>query len=408
LSVLSVDNGKLLVRVAYTLCATLLSFVGVYYTKIDWFRNGGNIMSKATLRIGVSGHQQIGDEATIEFVSQQLRELLATFQCQAQERGQNILAYSALALGTDQLFVKIALEMSVPVELVIPCSQYAEIFSTTEARNEYHHLLSRCQNVHRLPFDDCSEDAFLAAGHWIVDHSDLVILVWNGYSAAGKGGTADIASYARYVGRPFLHVHTRLNTVKQYGSLSDGSNITHVAAKRQFAVSKQTVYRGPVLTVDQYQLRIPNGEEIVRDIVERPESVLVLPVGQKNNVILIEEYDLGAENWQLTLPGGKVDDPIPEGIHKQAEVELREEIGYRPGRLEKLLDFYSHPGYIGHKVHLMVAYDLEWDPLEMEDGEEIRVHTFTLDEALAATREDYRCDPEAALALWLYKGKKLD
>ena len=27
----------------------------------------------------------------VEFVSQQLRELLATFQCQAQERGQNML-----------------------------------------------------------------------------------------------------------------------------------------------------------------------------------------------------------------------------------------------------------------------------------------------------------------------------
>ena len=363
-------------------------------------------MSQATLHIGVSGHQQIGDEATIEFVSQQLRELLATFQCQAQERGQNMLAYSALALGTDQLFVKIALEMGIPVELVIPCSHYAEIFSTTEARDEYHRLLSRCQDVHRLPFDDCSDDAYLAAGHWIVDHSDLVILVWNGYPAADRGGTADIASYARYVGRPFLHVHTRLHTVKQYGSLSDGSNITHVAAKRQFAVSKQTVYQGPVLTVDQYQLRMPNGEEIVRDIVERPESVLVLPAGQKNNVILIEEYDLGVENWQLTLPGGKVDDPTPEGIYKQAEVELREEIGYRPGRLEKLLDFYSHPGYIAHKVHLLVAYDLEWDPLEMEDGEEIWVHTFTLDEALAATKMDYRCDPEAALALYLYAGSK--
>ena len=36
------------------------------------------------------------------------------------------------------------------------------------------------------------------------------------------------------------------------------------------------------------------------------------------------------------------------------------------------------------------------------DGEEIRVYTFTLDEALAIIREDFRCDPEAALALWLY------
>jgi ADP-ribose pyrophosphatase len=105
--------------------------------------------------------------------------------------------------------------------------------------------------------------------------------------------------------------------------------------------------------------------------------------------------------------GGKVTDSTSDGIRKQAEIELREEIGYRPGRLEKLLDFYSHPGYIAHKVHLFVAHDLEWDPLEMEDGEEIRVHTFTLNEALAATRVDYRCDPEAAFALWLYKELQL-
>jgi hypothetical protein len=43
----------------------------------------------------------------------------------------------------------------------------------------------------------------------------------------------------------------------------------------------------------------------------------------------------------------------------------------------------------------------------MEDGEEIRVHTFTFEDALAATKEDYRCDPEAALALWLYAGTKI-
>ncbi len=69
------------------------------------------------------------------------------------------------------------------------------------------------------------------------------------------------------------------------------------------------------------------------------------------------------------------------------------------------MDFYSHPGYIGHRVHLLVAYDLEWDPLLMEEEEDIHVHTFTLDEALALTKEDFRCDPEAGLALWLYSSK---
>ncbi|BCL83995.1 ADP-ribose pyrophosphatase [Ktedonobacteria bacterium brp13] len=160
-----------------------------------------------------------------------------------------------------------------------------------------------------------------------------------------------------------------------------------------------------MLTVNQYRFRMPDGGEIQRDIVERPESVLVLPVSYKQTVLLVEEYDLGAGTWLLTLPGGKVTDSTAEGIYQQAVQELREETGYRPGRLEKLLDLYSHPGYIGHRVHLFVAHDLEWDPLEMEDGEDIKVQTFTLEEALNATKQDYRFDPEAALALWLYFGE---
>jgi hypothetical protein len=43
----------------------------------------------------------------------------------------------------------------------------------------------------------------------------------------------------------------------------------------------------------------------------------------------------------------------------------------------------------------------------IEDGEEIRVGTFTLDEVLTATKIDYRCDPEPPLALWFYSNSKL-
>jgi 8-oxo-dGTP pyrophosphatase MutT (NUDIX family) len=361
-------------------------------------------MDGSTLRIGVSGHQQIGDEATVEFVSQQIHELLSKFQHLRREHDQDVIAYAALAIGTDRLFVKAALELGIPVEVIIPCSQYEEIYDSPEVREEYHSLLARCRQVHELPFQECSEDAYLAAGHWIVDHTDLMILVWNGYPAGGKGGTADIASYARLIRCPFIHINPRLRTVNRYGSVGGSSRTPRSSVKREYAVERQTVYQGQVLTVSHYCLQMPDGKVIERDIVERPGSVLVLPVGQANNVILIEEYDLGAGVWQLTLPGGKVIDSTPEEILKQAQVELREETGFRAGRFEKLLDFYSHPGYMAHKVHLLIASDLEWDPLEMDDGEEIQVHTFTLDEALAATRIDYRCDPEAALALWLYAG----
>ena len=103
-------------------------------------------MSKAPFRIGLSGHQHLGDEATVQFVSQQLRDLLATYRQMARDKGQDIVACSALALGADQLFVKTALEMGIPVEVVIPCAKYADIFPTPQALDEYHRLRNGVAN----------------------------------------------------------------------------------------------------------------------------------------------------------------------------------------------------------------------------------------------------------------------
>jgi ADP-ribose pyrophosphatase len=222
-----------------------------------------------------------------------------------------------------------------------------------------------------------------------------------GLPPRGRGGTGDVASYAWFLKRPFVHLDTRKRCVQTYGQLAEPVAPSR-SPKRDFVVSKQVVYQGKALAVHQYHLRMPDGREVVCDIVERPESVLVLPVGQQDILLLVEEYDLGAGVWQLKLPGGKVEDATPEGIREQAHKELRQELGYRAGRLDKLIAFYSHPGYVAHKVHLFVASDLEWDPLDSETQEEIQVQTYTLQEAVAATRVDYRCDPEAALALLLY------
>ncbi len=50
-----------------------------------------------------------------------------------------------------------------------------------------------------------------------------------------------------------------------------------------------------------------------------------LPVGQKQNILLIEEFDLNAGVWQLALPGEKVFDLSPDGIRQKAHNEMREE-----------------------------------------------------------------------------------
>jgi len=360
------------------------------------------MMEKPQLRIGVSGHQQLGDRSTIDFVREQFRMLLLSYQ----KQGFDLVLYAALAMGADQLFVQTALEEGIPFEAVIPCTSYEAIFPSDDSHAVYQQLLHRAQAFHQLLANDCSDDAYLAAGEWLVDHCDLIILAWNGLPPKGRGGTGDVASYARLRKCPFIHLDTLQRTVKNYGVFSlDAPRKPSLSVKREFAIAEQVVYQGSIITVRQYHLRMPNGKELIRDIVERPESVLILPVAYQEMILLVEEYDLGAGVWQLKLPGGKVQETTPRALEKQAQQELRQEVGYRAGKLERLLDVHSHPGYVAHKVHLFIGYDLEWEPLEMEAQEEIRVRTYTLQEALAETLIDYRCDPEAALALWVFAHK---
>ncbi len=357
-------------------------------------------MNKHAFHLGASGHQALGDEETNRFVAQSIREQLIALR----QKEPDLVLYVSLAPGADRLYITTALDLGIPFEVVIPCAAYRDLFLSTS--EEYDALLHSSQRVHHLPTKDCSDDAFLVAGQWIVDHSDMMLFAWNGLPAAGRGGTGDIVNYARAVKCPFLYIDTRLSTIKAYGALSARSHPPLVSTpRREFATVEQIVYEGRGMVVRQYEVHMPNGENVRRDVVEYPESVGILPVGAAQTVLLIEEYDFGAGIWQLKLPGGKIEQVTTECIRAQAQQELRQEIGYRAARLEKLVDLYSLPGYISRKVHLFVGYDLEWDPMETEEHEEIHVHTYTLQEALAATALDCRCEPETAFALWLYAHK---
>lgn len=184
--------------------------------KFEIFSNERKNMSASLFSIGVSGHQNLGNHTTEHFVAQQFRELLRGYQ-QAYDQ---VIVYSSLAKGADQLFVHVALEEHIPVEVVLPCTDYEQIFASDAEKATYHHLLRASSASHLLPAQACSNEAFLAAGQWIVDRSNLMLLAWNGLPARGRGGTGDIASYARTVGCPFIHIHTRHHTVTLYGNPS--------------------------------------------------------------------------------------------------------------------------------------------------------------------------------------------
>jgi hypothetical protein len=143
-------------------------------------------------RIGVTGHRSIPG-SILPGVRTEMRRHLS---------GAALEALTCLAAGADQLFADIALDGGVPVTAVIPGMDYEAHLDDEAARAGYRRILRACANRVELPPEPTHEEAYFAAGRWIVDHCDRLIAVWDGRPARGLGGTGDVVAYARRTGVP--------------------------------------------------------------------------------------------------------------------------------------------------------------------------------------------------------------
>ncbi|MEN5219568.1 hypothetical protein [Stenotrophomonas sp. TWI602] len=142
------------------------------------------------MKIGFSGHQDLPTEAAI-LLKQRLQTLF--YDAKA------IVGVCALAEGGDHLFARAVLERSGELEVVVPCQGYETTFDE-ESRLEYERLLRQATKMTTLDFSSPSEAAYMAAGKYIVEHCDVLVAAWDGRSARGLGGTADVVKYAEHVG----------------------------------------------------------------------------------------------------------------------------------------------------------------------------------------------------------------
>ena len=82
---------------------------------------------------------------------------------------------------------------------------------TTPTRNEHStgnkKLLSRATSIRYLPPTETRAEAYEQVGRYIVDQCDVLIALWDGKPAAGRGGTAEIVQYARDTKCPLIWIH---------------------------------------------------------------------------------------------------------------------------------------------------------------------------------------------------------
>lgn len=144
-------------------------------------------------------------------------------------------------------------------------------------------------------------------------------------------------------------------------------------------LSTRRVYDGKVLALDVDDVLEPGDVRATREVVRHRGSVAALPVTEDGSLILVRQYRyaVGESLWEL--PAGRLDaaETPEDGIQR----ELREEIGQRATRLEKIAFFYTTPGFCDEAMHLFRATGMVADRAAADDDERIEIGTFTLDQA---------------------------
>lgn len=124
--------------------------------------------------------------------------------------------------------------------------------------------------------------------------------------------------------------------------------------KRWEHLSSEKLMENPYFAVRADKLRLPDGS--VKDpyyVIERPDAVIVCPLTEEDEVVLVRQYRPPIDRIELGLPAGLVEEG--EDPERAARRELSEETGYAGGEWELLGALASSPSLKDNWAHLYLA-----------------------------------------------------
>lgn len=135
-------------------------------------------------------------------------------------------------------------------------------------------------------------------------------------------------------------------------------------------IKREEIYQGRVISLHRDTLRTEEGAEFAREVVSHPGAIVVLAV-QGDEFIFVRQYRYAAgEDLLECVAGGLEPGEEPD---EAADRELQEEIGFKAGRLTKLGEFFSAPGFCSEKLHLYLAEELTPSKLPEDEDENIEI-----------------------------------
>jgi ADP-ribose pyrophosphatase len=164
-------------------------------------------------------------------------------------------------------------------------------------------------------------------------------------------------------------------------------------------IRRDELYRSKIISVYTDQVRFPDGQVRERAVVEHPGAVVVV-AEEGGELLFVRQFRYAAGETLIELVAGTLEpgeDPLTT-----AHRELQEEAGFKAGRMTKLGEFYSAPGFCSELLHLYLAQDLTPSRLAMDEDEEIVLERYSTSDALLMVGRGELRDAKTLAGLMLY------
>ena len=137
-----------------------------------------------------------------------------------------------------------------------------------------------------------------------------------------------------------------------------------------------TRYEGVVINVRLDLAELPDGSTALREVVEHPGGVAVLPLEDDGTVWCVRQYRYPFAEELLEIPAGRLEPG--ETPEQAARRELAEETGLTADTLTPLGKQYATPGYCGEVLHVYLARGLHRGQAHPDEGEFLNVERHAL------------------------------
>lgn len=168
-------------------------------------------------------------------------------------------------------------------------------------------------------------------------------------------------------------------------------------------VRRRPIYTGGAVSFVVDRIRLPNGRLADREYLDHPGAVGVLPLLDRDTVVMVRQYRHPVAQITYEIPAGKL--ARGEKPMSCLRRELQEETGYRAKRFKRLAAYWPTPAFSNELLHLYVAEGLIAGPVSPDEDEFLEVVQVPMQRALRWVFSGKIRDSKTIIALLAYTAR---